>query len=338
MSLWIDIKYAKMIAPSLLRYKEKGLGNNYAAAFRCPLCGDSQKKASITRGSFYVKNGDLMFGCYNCSAQSHFGVFLKTLDSNLYKHRVVENFKENMGDVKDEVEPDFRIAPTQKYIPNIFEDLPNVNDLDEGGYVYQWCLRRKLPIDTFDFYYAENFIKWTKGNTDHFKNVKDDHPRLVIPWHDKNNKIVGYSARDLSGTQDNKYIRIFLDDQFKERVFGLNRVDWNRTIFVVEGEIDSLMIPNAVAVANGKLQTYMNKNAVYIPDSDTRNFHIMKNVQKMIDLGLKVCLLPDNLPKDLNEMGQAGMTQFDIMKIINDNTYEGLILKMKFKNWKKVWF
>lgn len=339
MSLWLDIKYAKLISARLPRYREKGLGNNYAAAFRCVLCGDSKKNQRMTRGSFYVKDGNLYFGCFNCGAQSHFGIFLKNFDSNLYKQLAVENFKEKMDSNRVELkpEPDFRIAPTQKYIPNIFEELPNVKDLDESGKVYQFCLKRKLPIDTFDFYYADNFIEWTKGNTDHFKKVNGDHhARLIIPWFDKTNKIVGYSARDLSGKQEQKYIRIFLDDQFKERAFGLNRIDWSKTIYVLEGEIDSLMIPNAVAVANGKLQTYMNKDAVYIPDSDTRNPHIMNNVQKMIDLGLKVCLLPDHLPKDLNEMVQAGMTQFDIMKIINDNTYEGLRLQVQFNKWKRV--
>jgi hypothetical protein len=194
-----------------------------------------------------------------------------------------------------------------------------------------------LPLNTFNFKFAENFVQWTHGHTEKFKTWRgSDHPRIIIPWHDRTGKIIGYSARALDNLQDQKYYRIFVDDTIKEHFFGLDRVDDSKAHYVLEGEIDSLMIDNAIAVSNGKLHTYRHQNAVYIPDSDIRNKHIMKNISDMVDLGLKVCLLPTHLPKDLNEMLQSGLTKVEITDIIKKNTVQGLTAKLQFNKWRIV--
>lgn len=265
-----------------------------------------------------------------------FGTFLKDFDVNLYKQYRLESFKSNVKPVVEELK--INIPVTKKYIPDIFSSLPLVRALDKTHPVYIFCENRKLPIDTFDFYYAENFIDWTRGNTDKFKVWRGkDHPRIVIPWFDRTGKIIGYSARDVSNKQEQKYYRIFVDDTVKEKFFGLQNLNDSEQIFVLEGELDSLMIPNAIAVSNGKLHSYLNKDAIYIPDSDSRNSHICKGISDMINLGLKVCLLPTKLPgKDLNELRQHDLTSSDLLDIIVHNTFQGLEARLKFNKWKSV--
>lgn len=330
--LWIDEKYAKIISPRLKLFVDKG---HHVYSFRCPLCGDSVTKSSKRRGFFHPVEGNLLYACHNCGVRLSFGSFLKTLDPNLFQQYNLEKFKEKMGVMHHDKPPiDFNLFKTKKYIPDIFKDLPLAKDVT--GKVAEFCLARKLPVETFEFRYAESFISWASGNTDKFSAWKGvDHARLIIPWRDRSKHIIGYSARALDSSQEKKYFRIFVDDTAKERFFGLDRVDESKQIYVLEGEIDSLMIPNAIAVSNGKLHTYMNKDAVYIPDSDVRNPHIMKNVSDMIEKGLRVCMLPTDLPKDLNEMRQTGMTSDKILSVINNNTFKGLEAKLKFNSWKK---
>ena len=38
-------------------------------------------------------------------------------------------------------------------------------------------------------------------------------------------------------------------DESKTKIFGLNRVDFNKTIYITEGPIDSFYIDNAIAMA-----------------------------------------------------------------------------------------
>lgn len=275
--------------------------------------------------------------CQKCGYSHRFDTFLKSFDINLYEKYALEMFKGKMVKEIKEVDNEKFIPQTTKYIPNIFESLPNIDSLSADHPAKLWCLKRCLPIDTIDFYLADNFIEWTKGNTDKFENWRGpDHSRIVIPWRDRHNKIVGYSARCWDSEQDQKYYRIFVDPECKEHFYGLDKIDDSKQIYVVEGELDSIAIPNAVAVSNGKLHTFTNKDAIFVQDSDIRNKFIMRNVKEMIDLGLKVCLMPPEIGKDLNELRQQGLTSAEIANIINKYTYQGLEAKLKFTQWSRV--
>lgn len=342
MALWVEQKYAKLISPRLNRYTDKGNGATFVANFRCPICGDSKKKLSTRRGYFHVKAGKMFMHCHNCSSAMTFESFLHDFDINVYKEFKFENFKEDnyKSDQQKLTDDDVKdlLMTTKKYIPNIFNGLSLVSELDKTHEVRAYCENRKLPIESFDFYFAENFIEWTKDNTDKFKNWKDvDHSRLVLPWRDRDQRIIGYSARAFDADIAPKYYRIFLDDQIKEPFFGMDRLDDTKRHYVFEGEIDSLMIPNSIAVANGKLQVYRHQGAVYVPDADRRNPHICKNISGMIDAGLKVCLLPEELPgKDMNELVQKNFTSTELVDIINRHTYVGVQAVLMFNKWKRV--
>lgn len=329
--LYIEERYLKMIGPRLKGFKEKG---NHVYNFGCPLCGDSKKK-NKHRGYCFSKIGKLFYSCHNCGASMLFRTFLKDQDPNLFSQYSLEMFRSKMNST---VTPQAKLpVATTKYIPNIFAGLTNVKDLDDDSEARVFCEKRKLPFEDFDFYYAPKFVEWTKGNSDKFLTWKGpDHARLIIPFRDRLSKIIGYTARAF-GSEDPKYYRILIDDEAKERFFGLDALDEAKQVYVLEGEIDSLMIPNAVAVSNGKLQAYLNRAAIYIPDADVRNKHVMRNVKDMIALGLKVCMMPAGLPgKDLNELVQAGLTRSEILDIIKDNTYQGLSAHMKFTTWSNI--
>lgn len=333
MSLWLEETYLKQLGLRLEGFTEKG-GHRWN--LRCHYCGDSAKKKSKKRGYFFQKGGTLLYYCQNCGVSEKFSSFLYKFDYSLYKQYTLELFKEN-ANKNDDVGHVLPVE-TRKYIPNIFSSLTLVKDLPQTNECRIEADKRKLPIQIFDFYYAPEFIKWSQGNSDKFKTWKGaDHPRMVIPWRSRDGSIIGYSARALHKENDPKYYRIFINDT-KEHFFGLDRIDEKKQVYVLEGEIDSLMIPNGVAVANGKLQAYLNTSAIYIFDRDTRNSHIMKNVKLAIDLGLKVCLLPKTLQgKDLNEFVINGITQKQLLKIIEENTFCGLEAMLRFSAWKDVY-
>ena len=68
-----------------------------------------------------------------------------------------------------------------------------------------------------------------------------------------------------------------------------------------------------------------------------KSCYICKNIQKYIDNGRKICLLPETLKgKDINEFILNGVTKPQLEKIILENTFQGLEAKLKFNNWKKV--
>ena len=331
----IDEEYLRKTSFHLRNFKAKG---NHTYAWSCNICGDSKKKKSITRMGAYYRSGKFLVSCYNCGYSSLFSNWLKHTDPMLYKEYIVANFGKKMDkEVKEFDAVDYFGVQTKKYVPNIFSSLTELKYLPDENLGKKVSLERKLPIDKREIYYVENFIEWTKGHTDKFTNWRDgDHSRIIIPFKARDGHYIGYTARALKG-EEPKYIRIFIDENEKERFYGIDLLDEKRQVYVVEGEIDAMFIPNAIAVSNGKLDCYFNKDAIYIPDADKRNIHIVKNIAGLLDKGLKVCLFPDDAPgKDINDCIKAGYSIDKVMNMIDNNVYQGLIGKLKFLTWSKV--
>ena len=119
-------------------------------------------------------------------------------------------------------------------------------------------------------------------------------------------------------------------------------MDYSKRIYVVEGPIDSLFLPNAIAVSGASFDTptirQLLTNATIVMDNEPRNKDIVKQLEKYIELGYSVCMFPDFIrQKDINEMILDGkMTADEITNLINTNTYSGMEAKLKFSTWRKL--
>ena len=89
MSIWIDVKYLNLVSSKLSFFKKKGdnLWN-----FRCPVCGDSEKKKSKARGYVYKKGNDLYYRCHNCTFGTTLSKFIERIDPHIHKEYVKERF------------------------------------------------------------------------------------------------------------------------------------------------------------------------------------------------------------------------------------------------------
>jgi alkyl sulfatase BDS1-like metallo-beta-lactamase superfamily hydrolase len=73
-----------------------------------------------------------------------------------------------------------------------------------------------------------------------------------------------------------------------------------------------------------------------IYDNERRNKEIVNRIEKTINSGNKVLIWPPNvISKDINELILDGMTENEIMEIIENNTYFGAIAKLKLNQWKR---
>jgi hypothetical protein len=154
--------------------------------------------------------------------------------------------------------------------------------------------------------------------------------------------LFGFQGRSFKKNAKVRYITIILDDS-KPKLFGLDKVDEDEQIYVVEGPLDSLFIPNCIASCGSDLTTSLHHitpdkskfSVVY--DNEPRNEEIVKKIEKAIDQGYNVCIWPDSVSeKDINDMVLAGYTPAKLVDIINENTYSGLKAKLRFSEWKKV--
>jgi hypothetical protein len=344
MSLWLDQSFLKQISHRLTGFKEKRVGKLYNC--RCNLCGDSVKKANKLRGYFIAKGNQLNYFCHNCGASMAFSTYLKHFDVNLYNVYAVEKFKETAGAVKaprktksDKVLDALKSIPkTQKYVPNVCDSLLSIDQLKESHPARAYVVSRKLPEQFHSqLFYCPKFYEWASGHTDKFKHTvgSSDHPRLIIPWYtESSGTLFAYSARSF-GAEEPRYYNITLDENFP-KFYGLERLDRTKTHYVVEGQLDSMFIPNCIAVATSAIGKFHgNENTVYIPDKDCRNKDIMKIARKLISDGKRVCMLPHNVKgKDINLMVlENNLSQKELLDIIQNSTYQGLGAELHFTKW-----
>ena len=325
----IDIQYLLTLSPRLDRFKKK---SNNLYNFRCPYCGDSQKKQSKARGFVYSMKNEYFFKCHNCSKGTTLGKLIEHIDPQLYREYVIAKYKG--GKVK---EPEFTFKPVVFPDRNL-SGLTRFDKLEKDHPAHQFTKTRQLTEFLDRIYFCPKFYAWVNSlipNKFQQGLVNSvDHPRVVLPFFDVNNNMFAFQGRAF-GKEDPRYITIKLDEN-KRRIYGLDRLDVNKKVYVVEGPIDSLFLPNAIAAAGADLNINL-PNAVYILDNEPRNKQIVDKIQQLILNNKKVCIFPKSLKhKDINDMVMAGMSVAEIQNIIDSNTFSKLSAQQQLNNYKEV--
>lgn len=335
MSLYIDKKFVSLVSTKLERFKQK---SEFLWNFRCPICNDSAKNKMKTRGYFYRRKSDLFFQCHNCGTSLAMGNFLKAVDPSLYREYQLERYKnENAGNVS---KPDFSMAKIKPVFSKSQINLPSIVSLPEDHVAKQYLIKRKIPRDMLnDIYYANDFKAFVLELIPDYEKTLYNEQRIIFPFYDQEKKLLGFQGRAI-GESKVKYITVKLSDDNK-KIFGLDRVDFDKKVYVVEGIIDSIFIQNSIAIMDASLHKIRSilgdHDYVLIPDRDIRNREVMKNVAKMIEMKYNVCLLPNNLlGKDINDLIITGTTSSEIMNIIYSNTWSDLRARLEFEQWKKI--
>ena len=319
-----------ILSSQLQRFKKTG---DFLYNFRCPYCGDSQKSQSKARGFVFRKESNLIYKCHNCGVGASFNNMLKYVDPKLHKDYILERYKPNEPDV-----PDIGKFTQPKFMkgPSPLKSLKKISSLKHDHPVKRFVDDRRIPSTLhFELFFAPKFYEWVnKVVPNKFPSLKGDHPRLVIPFFDENNKMFAFQGRAF-GNEIPKYITIILDPD-KNKIYGLNRLDSTKPIQVTEGPIDSMFLDNCVAVAGADFSGLPVDNTTIIFDNERRNVEILKQIEKTIDLGYNVVLWPDDVKeKDINDMILAGRTKEEVQSIINKNSYQGNMAKIRFVTWRK---
>ncbi|AIX17391.1 DNA primase subunit [Synechococcus phage ACG-2014b] len=327
----IDEQFARLISSRLDKFKQI---KNGTYTFRCPYCGDSQKYRNKTRGYFFTKNSGLVFKCHNCGVGRSFGNFIKDNANDVYDEYVMERYKNGLtGKGRNVADPTFK---TEKPKFKKKGELHTIEQLNNQHPAVGYLQGRQIPEQHFsNLFYTDKFCTWVNTQKPTFKDVKKDHPRIIIPFIDTDGTWFGFQGRSLNPTDKMRYITIMLDES-KTKIFGLNRVNFNKTIYITEGPFDSFYIDNAIAMAGADVDwdVIRNKEVVFVYDNEKRNKEIVDRMHNAIDKGYEIVIWPENLQeKDLNDMFIAG---HDVQSLVEFNTYSGLQAQIKLSEWKKV--
>jgi len=328
---FIDVKYINQLSSRLLKFKKV---KPHLYNFRCPICGDSKKNKNKARGYFYRVKNNTNFKCHNCGINISFNNFLKDIDPSMHKEYTFEKFKDGhtgknfVATSPEDVFKTFLPSPP-KFKKRVSLDLPLAFDVNRSkDYLYA------RGIFEGDFYYAEKFQEFVNTlKPGFFENTSYEDSRIIIPLV-KDQTLIGIQGRSIFHSSI-KYITVMLDDD-APKIYGVDNVDDQKPIYIVEGPFDSTFIPNSVAMCGSDIDigSFGWSDYIWVFDNEPRNSEIVNKISRTIDRGDKVVIWPSNIhEKDINDMILCG---HNVRNVVECNVYSGLEAKLKFNTWKRI--
>jgi hypothetical protein len=326
MTLYLDRKYISLVSSSLEKFKWKKMN---LANCRCPICGDSDSDKKKARGYFFSANNAYFYKCHNCGVSLNVYKFLEMVSPTLFQQYSLEKFTDKENKVEEIEKPVIRKTRTTTF------KCDNIYALPENHKAIDFLVSRKIPKDKWNrFNFTERFGTFAKGVNSDYDLQEEE--RIVIPIYDEHNQFIGAQGRSFGNSQP-KYITLKKDEDIK-LVYGLNVIDKSKQVFVVEGPIDSMFLPNAIACLGvGNFleirKLFPNLDLVFVVDNEPRNRSVTTTLRKLIENNEKVCIFPDSIKeKDINDMVLQG---FDVCDIIGKHVYRGASAMLAYNAWRK---
>jgi|LakMenE01Jun11ns_1017448.scaffolds.fasta_scaffold9936758_5 hypothetical protein len=358
MSVYIDRKYLLLISSRLQQFKQK---KEDLFNFRCLYCGDSKKNKLKARGYVYRKSNDYYYVCHNCNKSTTFAKFLQEVDSGAYKQYALERYATGETGHHNYKKPNFEQLKGNAYsrfqstLDKSRGDSTSVESLERTPRAFTHYCIENLPAD----HPARDYIQKRQIPKKHWKEIfftekfkdfldlefpkhgKDEVPndeRIVLFYTNEKGEVTNVAGRALFSKSKIRYVTVKISDE--KKLFGLHRLCKQNKVYVLEGQFDSLFVENSIASGDSNLgnvaAVFPELDVVLVYDNEPRNKDIVKQIEKSINKGYKVCLFPEAVNgKDINEMISNGLTSDQIKTIIDTNTFSGLEAKLKFTNWKR---
>ena len=301
---------------------------------RCPICGDSKK--DISKKRFYILFSRKQTYCQNCHYNNSIHGFIKENYPDVYKQYWKENF------AKKRVAPP-KIPKVPKEILNRQEGMKKTKRILKKAKPYG--LTDKLPehiikylegrcLDPKRFMFMERYVGFVKDYQEEAIPLFSD-PRIVIPYIKKSNReLYAMQGRATKEGQKPKYLTVkFTEDMGK--IYNIYNIDPDKTVYVLEGPIDSMFLPNAVALSGANISDSILKefkkfkDVVFIFDSDfVYNPDIRAIIKKVISYGYGIYIPSKKLSihKDINDIViDAGIKDKELVSEIENRTFKGIV-------------
>lgn len=287
---------------------------------------------------YLSKKKNWRFVCHNCGENVSFYEFLERTNISMHNEYVFERFEEKKSADRDESEDDQTVEDffDIKVHQNIRDHCLRIDYLADDHKAKKYLLDRKIPLHKLsEIYYTDdlNSLKKLFPNYEDTKFFRED--RIVMPVQDKRGDLQGVITRSINPDSRLRYVNLLNKDGVL--LYGIDKIDHSKPKFVLEGPLDSMFLPNAMAVGGAdlfKCVDLLDDNTTYIFDNQPRNKHVVARMKRMAEMNKKIVVWPSNLKeKDINQMVLASI---DILELINKHTYKELEALLYVEEWSKI--
>lgn len=327
MSLTLDTYFAHRLRLLLNNFRDKGTGTTCRFEFACPFCGmpkERDRKANL----FKSTKDALRFYCYRCNESMWMIDLLHRLDSTLAREYLTQSAA--LSSTNQEI----ATAQAPAEIPTITLNLPSIASLSEEHSARVYLAGRKIPEQFF------SELLWTDDFHDIAEQFRPDghyirirrEGRIIIPIRNEQGGIIAAQGRSIEPGADIRYITVKTHEN-APKVWGMDRINRDETIYVTEGPFDAMFLPNSIALCGSDiLDTLPKENAVIIYDNEPWSQQTLRKLKTAIGNGHRICIWPDYLrEKDVNQMVFKYSPEI-VRDIIDENTWSGVLATMKYNS------
>lgn len=271
----------------------------------CPYCGDSSKSVHKKRGNLYFNK--LFYICFNCDKKTSFDKFAKDFNEAIDPQKKLEiiEYLDSVVDYSD-YDTDFNDFKLDDLFDiKDLEELFNVKDttpifdfkpIDEKSGVFKYLVGRGIPKHLHKDIYQAKYSKGDEG----FEHV-------IIFLNRRGDKVLGLQVRNLKEGRRRFFVIYNWESIYKwfhgddveldiqksviynklSYFFNILNVNFENTITIFEGFLDSLFYPNSVGIVgvNTDLRFLENNNLdlQYFFDNDIAGYN--KSEEKLLEGG-----------------------------------------------------
>jgi hypothetical protein len=307
----------------------------------CPSCNDHKDRLYFIWNS--KKNVTIAY-CHNCSYSKPLKAFIREYYSDIYKqyyskHRskvglIESNIKEVVQ--REEKRDKVRLIKRRQHPP----DCIILCNLYKNHKALKYVKSRKIPESHWkNIYYCSSFKRLASKYGLDVTNWQDDE-RLVMPFWDNESCIVFIQGRSLDPDTKMRYITIRVKEE-SLKIWGLDSINISERIYITEGPLDAMFLPNSLAMAGSDIQdkellSILNvkdpSQIVFVYDNEPDNAEIYSKMVDKVSFGFSIVLWDRKKvkQKDVNDMVLSG---FNINNI-EDMIFDGIRAKVRLKRWK----
>jgi hypothetical protein len=217
------------------------------------------------------------------------------------------------------------------------------------GIAQDFVERRRLGSrDHGELWYIEDFLGFSRAvaakRTGEEQPRPGYDPRIFIPFFGADGQMYAAQGRALLEGQAPKYLTVLVDES-KPKLYNFENVDVLQRVYVFEGPIDSMFLPNSVAMAGASASAAARDfvkclgDAVFVFDRDfAYNPHVRKAVKAAVDKGFRVFVHPPEWgrSKDVNDyVIETGASRDGLVSLIDGCSYTGVVASARLAAFKK---
>lgn len=320
----------------------------------CAICGDSHDRLNVKRSHLYLRN--MYVKCFNEeSCSMFFTKWCEKFGIQLDPEKKLQIYDYISQNISFSSKEDFAIESLDKLLDaKEYMDflnnkkgsfLTNISPIKKDSLAYNYLQNRKI-------------INYNNILTGLFHITSKWKEPVIIILNRRGNKLLGFQVRNL---KDGKIKRIYKEHEFEylynylhpeekldeleaisynklSHLFNILNVDFNQTVNVFEGYLDSLFFPNSISLIgiNTRTDIIENENIDmrFIFDNDGPG---IRKSKKMLDQGKCVFLwrkMIDDLSKGDYKLKKALEDIKDMNQLVifydNPNIYYDLNLEQYF--------